>query len=225
MNIRFLSSKDISKFNKIFATFLQNLTSVEKLPDFRVNCNRDRIIIQIPAHPEAFSFIAEIIQEIDDFSMSFVSNKTKVPANDMCIKRFETNDTNVVNETGMVKTVEVTSITETDTECISKKVLDTVNIVKSEEEVGKVQISEQIIPTLTGTDKVAETNSDDTIQRGSQVKQVIKYILNLNSFTTKDLQLHFPNFNTITINNAVYRAKSKELITAISRGKYVVNKT
>ncbi len=66
--ISFLS-KEICKFNKIFATLLRNVTSVEKLPDFKVNCNRERIIIQIPAHPEAFSFIAQIIQEIDDFSM------------------------------------------------------------------------------------------------------------------------------------------------------------
>lgn len=68
------SSKDIRNFNKIFATFLQNLTYTEKLPDFIVNCNKERVIVQIPAHPESFSFIAQIIQEIDDYSMNFVSN-------------------------------------------------------------------------------------------------------------------------------------------------------
>ncbi len=88
------SSKDISKFNKIFATLLQNLTSVEELPDFKVNCNRERIIIQVPAHPESFSFIAKIIQEIDDFSMSFVSNKNTVPTDNTSIQRFETDDVN-----------------------------------------------------------------------------------------------------------------------------------
>lgn len=219
------SSKEISKFNKIFATLLQNLTSVEKLPDFKVNCNRERIIIQIPAHPESFAFIAQIIQEIDDFSMSFVSNRTMVQADDTDIQSVETADTNVVNETEVIKTVAVTSITDTDTECISQKVLDTDTIVESGKEVSGVQISEQIIPTLTGTDKVDETNSDSTVQKGSQVKQVREYMLSMDSFTVKDLKLHFPNFTATTINNALYLAKSKGLITAISRGKYAVNKT
>ena len=219
------SSKEISKFNKIFATLLQNLTSVEKLPDFKVNCNRERIIIQIPAHPESFAFIAQIIQEIDDFSMSFVSNRTMVQADDTDIQSVETADTNVVNETEVIKTVEVTSITDTDTECISQKVLDTDTIVESGKEVSGVQISEQIIPTLTGTDKVDETNSNSTVQKGSQVKQVREYMLSMDSFTVKDLKLHFPNFTATTINNALYLAKSKGLITAISRGKYAVNKT
>lgn len=196
------SSKDISNFNKIFATLLKNLTSVEELPDFKVNCNKERIIIQVPAHPEAFSFIAEIIQEIDDFSMSFVSNKTTVSADDTCIKRFETDNTNAVNKTGGLKTVKVTNITEADTdiECVPQKVLDTDTIVESRKEVGGVQ-------------------------KGSKVKQVREYMLSMNSFTVKELKLHFPNFTDDTINNAVYFAKSKGLITAISRGKYVVNKT
>lgn len=146
------SSKEISKFNKIFATLLQNLTSVENLPDFKVNYNKERIIIQIPAHPNSFAFVAQIIQEIDDFSMSFVSNKTTVYAD-------------------------------------------------------------------------IETNSHSTVQEGSQVKQVREYMLSMNSFTVKDLKLHFPNFTDTTFKNALYLAKGKGLITAISRGKYVVNKT
>lgn len=175
------SSKEISKFNKIFATLLQNLTSVDKLPNFKVNCNKERIIIQIPAHPESFAFIAQIIQEIDDFSMSFVSNRTTVQAD--------------------------------DTECISQKVLDIDTIVESGKEVSGVQISEQIIPTLTETNKV---------DKRSQVRE---YMLSMDSFTVKDLKLHFPNFSVATINNALHLAKSKGLITAISRGKYAVNKT
>lgn len=70
------SSKDISKFNKIFAKLLQNLKYTKDLPDFNVNCNEERVVVQLPAHPESFSFIAQIIQEIDDFSMSFVSDKS-----------------------------------------------------------------------------------------------------------------------------------------------------
>lgn len=77
------SSKDIREFNKIFAIFLQNLTSAATLPDFKVNCNKERIVIQIPAHPESFSFIAQIIQEIEDFNMTFVSDKSTLSADNI----------------------------------------------------------------------------------------------------------------------------------------------
>ena len=86
------SSKDIRNFNKIFATFLQNLTYTEKLPDFIVNCNKERVIVQIPAHPESFSFIAQIIQEIDDYSMNFVSNKSTLPADNTVSNKVKSYD-------------------------------------------------------------------------------------------------------------------------------------
>lgn len=96
------ASKDIKHFNKIFATLLQK-TSTEDLPDFKVNCNKERIVVQIPAHPESFSFIAKIIQEIDDFSMTFVSNKTTLPTDNTISQKIESNDTdesdNSVEET------------------------------------------------------------------------------------------------------------------------------
>ena len=190
------SSKQISKFNKIFATLLQNLTSVEKLPDFKVNCNRERIIIQIPAHPESFAFIAQIIQEIDDFSMSFVSNRTTVQVDDTDIQSVETADTNEENKfDGMQKTIL------------------------------EVPVSEKNEFTSTEVDTVDETISKSTAERESQVKQVRDYMLSINSFTVKDLKIHFPDLTATTINNALYLAKKKGLITATSRGKYVVNKT
>ena len=86
------SSKDISNFNKIFATLLKNLTSAEKLPDFMVNCNGERIVVQIPAHPESFSFIAQIIQEIDDYSMIFVSDKSTLPTDNTVPQEVESDD-------------------------------------------------------------------------------------------------------------------------------------
>ena len=63
------SSKEGRKFNKIFETSFQNLTSVEKLSDFKVNCKGEQIIIYMPAQLESFAFIAQIIQKIDNFSM------------------------------------------------------------------------------------------------------------------------------------------------------------
>lgn len=71
------SSKDIHSFNKIFASLLQNITSIKTLPDFKVDCNKERIVILLPASDESFSFLAKIMQEIDDFTMTFVSNKAE----------------------------------------------------------------------------------------------------------------------------------------------------
>ena len=76
------SSKDVENFNKIFATFLQNSTSFSNLPNFNVNCNKERIVILLPADPESFFFIAQIIQEIDNFNMTFVSDKIFKPSDD-----------------------------------------------------------------------------------------------------------------------------------------------
>lgn len=101
------SSKDISKFNKIFATLLQNVTSTEDLPDFKVNCNKERITVQIPAHPESFSFVAQIIQEIDDFSMTFASDKSTSLDNTVS-QKVESDDKNESDDT--VEEIESSSI-------------------------------------------------------------------------------------------------------------------
>ncbi len=191
------SSKEVNKFNKIFATLLQNLTSVEELPDFKVSCNRERIIIQIPAHPESFSFIAQIIQEIDDFSMSFVSKKTTVHEDGTDIKSVETADTNEKNKFDAMQKA-----------------------------IPEVPISEKSDPDLTEVDTtVGETIPKSTAKGESQVKQVREYMLSMDSFTVKDLKSHFPNFSDKTIGNALHLAKKKRLIEVIGRGKYVVKKT
>lgn len=188
------SSKDISKFNKIFATLLQNLTSTEKLPDFRVNCNRERIVVQLPAHTESFSFIAQIIQEIDDFSMAFVSDKSTLPTGNTVMQKVESDD--------------------------ADKRDDTVDTAKGT--LVKGPIVEDTESTSEELDTVAETDAKSTIERGSQVKQVRDYMLSMSSFTVKDLKHHFPNLTTGTINNTVYLAKNKGLITATGRGEYRV---
>ncbi len=186
------SSKDISNFNKIFATLLQNLTFTEKSPDFRVNCNRERIVVQIPAHPESFSFIAQIIQEIDDFSVTFVSDKSTLPA-----------DSTVSQEVDY----------DLDTVYTDKETL----------------VEEPIVEDTASSSKelntVVETDAESTVERGSKVKKLRDYMLSMSSFTVKDLKHHFPNLTSGTINNTVYLAKRKGLITATGRGKYCVNKT
>lgn len=200
------ASKDISNFNKIFARLLQNLKSDTALPDFKVNCNKERIIVQIPAHPESFSFIAQIIQEIEDYSMTYVSDKDILPADNTVSQKVESDVTdeshNVVERTG-------NSVIEQISDMSSSAVNETV------EEVKETVIKNPIIE---------DSISDSTVESGSKVKMVREYMLSMNSFTVKELKPHFPNLTTGTIANALYLAKAKGLITATAKGKYDVNK-
>lgn len=96
-NISF-ASKDVKQFNKIFATMLQNLTLSEDIPNFRVDCTKERIIIRVPAQPESFAFIAKIIQEIDTFSIIFASDKSILSASNDNLKDMEMEDARVPEE-------------------------------------------------------------------------------------------------------------------------------
>ena len=176
------SSKDISNFNKIFATLLKNLTSAEKLPDFMVNCNGERIVVQIPAHPESFSFIAQIIQEIDDYSMIFVSDKSTLPTDNTVPQEVESDDKDERNGTMEQKNHE----------------------------------SDTVEPYV-----VEKSNERHT----SQSRRVREFILTLDRFSVKQVRTNFPDVPTAIVNNVIRFLKIEGLITCISRGKYVVNKT
>lgn len=176
------SSKDISNFNKIFATLLKNLTSAEKLPDFMVNCNGERIVVQIPAHPESFSFIAQIIQEIDDYSMIFVSDKSTLPTDNTVPQEVESDDKGERNGTMEQKNHE----------------------------------SDTVEPYV-----VEKSNERHT----SQSRRVREFILTLDRFSVKQVRTNFPDVPTAIVNNVIRFLKIEGLITCISRGKYVVNKT
>ena len=56
---------------------LKDTTDTKSLPNFKVVNEDGRIKIWIPAYPEAFIFVAKIIQELDNYSIMFISNKKK----------------------------------------------------------------------------------------------------------------------------------------------------
>lgn len=86
------SSKDVMNFNSIFAKFLQNLTSAENLPDFKVICNKERVIIHVPAHPESFSFIAQILEKIDDYNLTFIADASNISENQSVSKKVKSDE-------------------------------------------------------------------------------------------------------------------------------------
>lgn len=71
------SLKESKQFSKILATVLKDTSDIKGLPDFKVINENGRIKIVIPAHPDSFIFVAKIIQEMDNYSITFISNKNK----------------------------------------------------------------------------------------------------------------------------------------------------
>ena len=68
-------SKDVEKFNEVLASVLESTENADELPSFKVVHENGRVRIIIPAHPESFSFIAKIIQKIEEYTVSFISSK------------------------------------------------------------------------------------------------------------------------------------------------------
>lgn len=202
------SSKDIEHFNQIFATFLKNLTSTEELPDFEVINDDQRILIQIPAHPESFSFIAQIIQEIDNYSLKFVSDKTKLSPNDMCLPNVKT--------TTAAKNDSITEKSITDKTAVP--IIDTTPVKEEKEIVENSTIKSNVSTSVTEIHKSPESTIN------SNVNQILDYILSKDSFTTKELKQHFPSLPPGPITCALRLAKSQGLISFAEYGKYKVNK-
>ena len=70
LEIKF-STQDVRRFNQIFANFLVGINNVDNLQLFKVSCTKEQVVIYLPAEPESFAFLASIIKEIENFSMSF----------------------------------------------------------------------------------------------------------------------------------------------------------
>lgn len=69
------SSNDVKKFNKIFSIFLDKISLSKEISDFKVISSNGRIWILIPADPEAFSVIADIVKIVDDYSVEVETKK------------------------------------------------------------------------------------------------------------------------------------------------------
>ena len=61
------TAKDVQQFKQVFLAFLQSLTSTENLLHFQVSYHEERVVITVPADLSSFSFIAKMIQEMDNY--------------------------------------------------------------------------------------------------------------------------------------------------------------
>ncbi len=204
-------SKDIKQFNKIFSTLLLNLKPEATLPDFKVSCNKERIVINLPADLQAFSFVAQIIQEIDDFEISFKSsNKDSLESEEENIK-VETREHDTKNIEQKMKESEIPEV-------------DSINEDLPESESSEVNPINEDLPE-SEIDKNPKVETDDKVKsrKDNKTKKVRDYILTLQSFTSKELSEHFPDLSVGDIGSALHIIKNKGLITSTGRGKYIVN--
>ena len=68
----------MGRFNEIFAKVILGIDNPARLTSFKVECSNGRVAMCLPAETDSFYFIAKIIQEIENFSITFsgVSSKT-----------------------------------------------------------------------------------------------------------------------------------------------------
>lgn len=100
------STSDVNNFNQIFSSLLVKFKSKKDLPNFNIIRNNNKVIIQTTADPTSFYFIARIIQEIDDFSMSYVNNQNTSYTDDVDLQVVDSCDKSVT------KTIEVDTYTK-----------------------------------------------------------------------------------------------------------------
>lgn len=185
------ASKEIKNFNKIFAGLLKNIKSVTDLPDFKVICNKERIIVKIPAYPEAFVFIAQIIQKIDDFSMTYVSNKNILPVDKTISQKVESDiadesnniaqktKTNVIEQNDLSISTKVDTVLPTDTDLqvrSGNKIKDVIEYMLSKDSFTVNELKQNFPNINSGNinNALMEAKRKELIEATARGKYVIK---------------------------------------------------
>jgi RNA polymerase sporulation-specific sigma factor len=228
------SSKKVSNFNLIFSSLLLKISSLGSLPDFKVSCNKERIVIFLPEHSDSFAFLAEIVREIDEYSMKYEPSsqdsaesesvqgeneqeqiKEEIKPEDAVVIEDESDEIISVNTAASIgEQKEV--LLESSVECKCGQEAVPENSVDDKDQPDKVEVVSA---------KEESTNTDEFPSFMAKHSTTVReYFLTLDTFTTKELKAHFPNYLSDTIKNALYLAKQKGLIIQISRGQYMVAK-
>lgn len=195
------SSKKINNFSKIFADFLLAISAIEDMPTFKVNCSKERFVIQLPADLQSFSVIAQIVEKIDDFSMTFGSNDT---LNKVCN-----------NEVEKQKSSKVQELPKAEINVEENEVID----IEHPKETSEKE-------TEKSNEQIADSESSENDAKSvNKVKQIRDYMLKQTTFSSKELKQKFPEMEASAIGNAIYLAKKKGLIKKTGvRGEYIVEK-
>ena len=102
------ATKDIAKFNQVFAKFLYDIQNEEKihnLPSFRLNCTKEQILLTLPAEPSSFVLIGLLMEHIETFAMQHIAEfRPSLP------EKILENSSNVLPSPSIVSTPSATKV-------------------------------------------------------------------------------------------------------------------
>lgn len=184
------SSGEVIKFNRIFANLLTQSTQ-NKLPSFKLVHRNNTVQLFLEAEPESFAFIAEIIQAIDNFNLSFKANKEEIE------EECEAEDAEEVQATQEGKE-------NNHSQAVNEE---------REEEANSSQ--EQ------GSDQQKDSCN---FRKGTIAERIFTFIMSQETFKVSDISEKFPECSTQMIQYVLTRAKRDNVITAVKKGVYKINK-
>ena len=200
------TAKDVKNFNLIFSDFLRNRIIQRELSEFKVKRVKDLVMIQLPCDAESFSFIADIIREIDsDYTLhcnpeATLSIETRTISSNLHQEQAkETNDSSISEE-----------LTEEDT-----------NSSVSNESQEKDDDASPVSNELHEKD-VNDSTTESSI-KPSSTREIKDYILSLDQFTTKQIHEKFPENKSSLISVILNEMKNKQIISSVSKGIYKKN--
>ena len=223
------SSTDVKNFNSIFSSLIRKWNPNKRLPSFKITCTSERIFIILPAIEESFAFIAEIVEEIDNYAMKTVSESSSgnIP------EEAESEPTKTgknIKSTDVISSGNIPEEAESEPTKTGKNIKST-DVISS----GNIPEEAETEPTTAekNTKSTAASNSgsipgeaeSSSVRKGGKMEIIRSYILSVEEFTVKELKekFTFPNANS-AIANAITNCKSKGLIVSAGYGKYDVKK-
>lgn len=221
------SSTDVKNFNTIFSSLVRKWNPNKRLPSFKITCTSERIFIILPAIEESFAFIAEIVEEIDNYAMKTVSENSSgnIP------EEAETEPTKTEKNT---KSTDVSSSGNIPEETESESTTEGKNTNNTAaSNLGNIPEEAESEPVTTGKNSdnatasnlgsIIEKAESSSVRKGSKMEMIRNYILSVEEFTVKELKekFTFPSANS-AIANTITDCKNKGLIVSAGYGKYNV---
>ena len=209
------SSKKVKDFPKILSVLIEKLAvSESKLTDFRLICDKERIVILLPKEEKAFAFIAQIVKETDCFVLDYKQKESEI---------LETDSKEVISPKYSSESFLMDTLTKESEESVSQDISSAQFEVPDEYEDNsdeKEIASNTVLNTNNSNKKQVKTRAP----RNPVYGVVIDWINSKEEISFSEIAKKFPNENRSTINNILIKAKKNGNIVSIGKGKYKVIK-
>ena len=231
------ATKDIVKFNQVFAKFLYDIQNEEKinnLPSFRLNCTKEQVLLTLPAEPSSFILIGLLMEEIETFGMQYSAGiKPSLP------EKILENSSAILPVTSTESSAPVQNLNNTISISERKKQLNEIRKYMQNQDSFQVKdLTKQFtdmpyhsIIDLIGREKkngkiymiakgtYSKYHNNTNISKKQKIRE---YILTLQEFSSSDIQKHFSDVHYQSIILVIRQMKKENLIKSTSYGNYKV---